>query len=150
MRRNERITFLTSWGTSSAKPSTSQMIPLENQRVRRTAAGENHHLTCFQRRRVRPKAPPPRQRKMTKPASMVRTKTMSAIVAAMTSSALKLLLGGSQLSCIGSHAEWIYGRDKSNGSEIIKTGHLPARYLSPITLIRDSRSFTGARGKNLL
>jgi hypothetical protein len=46
-----------------------------------------------------------------KPANMIRSKTESAIIVAMTSSVLdpsELLLTGPQVLCVGNHAEWTY------------------------------------------
>lgn len=75
---------------------------------------------------------------------------MSAIIVAMTSSALESLLTDPQVRCVGSHAEWTYRIGKPNGCKINKVRHSPAQYLpSPIMFIPESQVFNRCQRKEL-
>jgi hypothetical protein len=99
MGTNERLPALTSGGISIAEPSMSQMTPFritKINKIKRIKSNEIRHLTCLQRRRVRPNVPPPLRRKTNKPARMIRSKAMSATIVGMKPSSLGSLLAGSQ------------------------------------------------------
>jgi len=118
--KNERLPGLTRGGISIAEPSTSQMTPLRIffNKLNRTKANENRHLTCLQRRRVRPNVLPPLRRKTNKPARMIRSKAMSAIIEGMKPSPLGLFLAGSQACSEGTHLKrsYVWG-NKSSASK---------------------------------
>src|SRR5260221_1436544 len=93
-----------------------------------TRGSENRH-TCFQRRRDSPNLPPSLRRKMSKPASMIRSKTMLETIVGIKLSTLDCMLTMPQVFCAGNQTERSYGQDEPSGSKVIKISHLPGRHL---------------------
>lgn len=76
---------------NSGKPKGKPNDPLINiqiNQLEKSMVSENRHLTCFQRRRLRPNVPPPRRCRMSKPERMNRSKEMPAIIEGMKSGTL--------------------------------------------------------------
>jgi hypothetical protein len=141
---NEKLVGLTRGGISIAEPSTSQMTPLRIKninKIKRTKANENRHLTCLQRRRARPNVPPPLRRKTNKPARMIRSKAMSAITVGMKPSSLGSLLAGSQACSEEIHLKrsYVWG-DKSSASKKMKLVIHQCNICHQNTFVWDSRS----------
>jgi hypothetical protein len=97
--------------------------PLENKKInkiKRTKANENRHLTCLQRRRARPNVPPPLRRKTNNPARMIRSKAMSATIVGMKARSLGSFLTGTQACTEEIHLKRSYGSGNKPGASKTK------------------------------
>lgn len=88
---------------------------------------------------------------MSKPASVIRSKAMSAIAVGIKLSTMGSVLVATQASCVGTHAARSYRWDKPSRPKIIEIGHSPVLDLLPNHVCTGFQIFCRTvRGRDLL